>query len=293
MKAKKWINPNFFIVGTPKAGTTSLYHYLEEHPDIYMSPIKETNYFSYEEIKSQGLFYGEEYVKSLEDYKKQFTGVKDEKAIGEASVSYLYYPSIADKIQRFNPDAKIIMVLREPISRGYSHYLMDIKLGLVNLSYSDIVNRGSKHKSIGLYYQQYVELGLYYEQVKRYLDVFGRDKVKIFLFEDIISDLPAVMSEIYTFLDVDVSFKANTQVSHNTFVQPKNKLIERLYSNRGVRKFLKQLAGKNTEFIKGLVFKKGKKDELNVELREILKRIYKDDLIATSNIIDRNLDHWY
>src|SRR4051794_4060836 len=112
--------PNFFIVGTPKAGTTSLYHYLEEHHDIYMAPIKETNFFSYHEIKSQGLFYNEEHISSLNQYQEQFKSVKNEKAVGEASVSYLYYPSVPLKIKEFNPKAKIIIVLRNPIDRGFS-----------------------------------------------------------------------------------------------------------------------------------------------------------------------------
>ncbi|UZD23863.1 sulfotransferase family protein [Algoriphagus halophytocola] len=286
------IRPNFFIVGTPKAGTTSLYHYLEEHPDIYMSPIKETNFFSYKDIKSQGLFYGEEHVRCIEDYKNQFTGVRGEKAIGEASVSYLYYQGVAEKIKKFNPDAKIIIVLREPVSRGYSHYLMDKKLGLVNLSYSDIVNRSIVHNNMDLYYQQYVGLGFYYEQIKRYLNVFGEDKVKIFLFEDLTSDLPNVMKGIYKFLGVSQEFKAKTEVSHNSYVQPKNKFIGRLYGNRILRKFLKQIVGEKTEYIKSLILKKGKKPDLSEDLKLNLKLLYSENLTKTSKLINKDLSKW-
>ena len=88
------MKPNLFIVGAAKAGTTSLYHYLNEHPEIFMSVIKETNYFAYEEIKAQNLFYNEEHIITMEQYEHLFADAKDAKVAGEASVSYLFYPKL-------------------------------------------------------------------------------------------------------------------------------------------------------------------------------------------------------
>lgn len=193
--------PNFFIVGTPKAGTTSLYHYLDEHPEIYMSPIKETNYFSYAEIREQGLYYNEEHVLTADQYADQFAGVTNEKAVGEASVSYLFYPSVPLKIKEFNPEAKIIVVLRNPVDRGFSHYLMDKRLGFVNLSLQDVIS--GKEKDVELFYQQYITIGCYYEQLKRYFDVFDRSQVKVLFYEDVIRNIDGVVKDIYNFLGVD------------------------------------------------------------------------------------------
>lgn len=288
MKSK----PNFFIVGTPKAGTTSLYYYLESHPEVYMSPIKETNFFSYEEIKKQNLFYNEEHIKNLEQYSLQFEGVKDEKAIGEASVSYLFYPSVPAKIKEFNTDARIIIVLRNPIDRGYSHYLMDKRLGLVNLSYEDILNNNSNNPRLHLFYQQYICLGLYYEQVKRYLDTFGQDAVKIILYEDLISRIDETMADIYSFIGVDDSFKADTSKQHNAFSYPKNWLVAKLYTSKTIRKVVKNFAGNNLNNIKNIFFGKDKKPELSAAVNDKLKQLYGADLVKTQDLLQKDLSNW-
>lgn len=284
--------PNFFIVGTPKAGTTSLYHYLDEHPDVFVSPIKETNFFSYEEIKSQGLFYNEEHICTLSAYEDQFANAGKAKAIGEASVSYLFYPSVPAKIKYYNPDAKIIAILRNPIDRGYSHYLMDRRLGFVSMSYEDIIAKRGDHKKIDLFYQQYVGLGCYYEQLKRYIDCFGKGAVKIFLQEDLIADMDGVMVSIYEFLEVDAKFKLSDKENYNSFSAPKNKIVEKIYAARGIRKLAKRITGVHAEKVKGLFMTKDRKPKLPENIKHKLIAIYKEDILATQKLIGRSLEHW-
>src|SRR6185436_11499315 len=99
--------PNFFIVGAPKAGTTSLYYYLKRHPEVFMSHIKEPNYFAYDETVKQHLYHKEKGVGTFEEYKKLFATANGQyKAIGEASVSYLFYPSVAERIKKMVPQAR-------------------------------------------------------------------------------------------------------------------------------------------------------------------------------------------
>jgi len=286
--------PDFFIVGTPKAGTTSLYYYLEEHPDIYMSPIKETNYFSYSEIKEQGLYYNEEHIVSVEDYEAQFAGATHEKAKGEASVSYLFYPSVPSKIKAYNPQARIIMVLRNPVDRGFSHYLMDNRLGFVKASLEDIVNKKVKDRLTGdLFYQQYISLGCYYEQVKRYLDIFGADQVKVLFYEEITNDINAVIKEIYQFLGVDENYTAATDQKYNVFLAPQNTLIKRLYTLKFFRTMVKKIFGPNfQEKIKNTFFAKEKKPELDPLLKAKMQELFKEDILKTSRLINKNLSHW-
>lgn len=284
--------PNFFIVGTPKAGTTSLYYYLEQHPDIFMSPIKETNYFSYEEIKAQGLFYNEEHIDSISKYEEQFKDAQNKKAIGEASVSYLYYPDVPSKIKKFNPESRIIIVLRNPVDRGFSHYLMDRRLGFVSLSYEDIVWRKSKHPQAHLYYQQYVMLGQYYEQIKRYLDAFGEQQVKILFYDDIVKDMDKVIKELYEFLNVDSSFTPDTQQQYNVHSSPKNVFIQKIYAQKEFRKIAKKIFGENVQDkIKDYFFRKDK-PALNNELKADLIEIYKDNIYKTSDLLKRDLTGW-
>src|SRR5690348_277983 len=284
--------PNFFIVGTPKAGTTSLYHYLDEHPDIFMSPIKETNYFSYEEIKSQGLFYNEEHINTLAQYEQQFKDAKNESAIGEASVSYLYYASVPSKIKEFNPDARIIIVLRNPVDRGFSHYLMDKRLGFVNLSYEDIVWERNIHPKSQLYYQQYIGLGQYYEQVKRYLTIFGEKQVKILLYEDIIRDIEKVVKELFMFLNVNCDFSPDTNQQHNVYTSPKNFFIQKLYAQKKFRTVAKKIFGENIQQQLKNVFFKQDKPELDKKLKQDLIQIYKENIYKTSDLLKTDLTYW-
>lgn len=285
--------PNFFIVGTPKAGTTSLYEYLQEHPQIYMSPIKETNFFSYNEIKSQGLFYNEEHVASIEAYLQQFSGAVNEIAIGEASVSYLFYPSVPQKIKYFNSEAKIIVVLRNPIDRGFSHYLMDKRLGFVSESYQKIVDKQVVGKKGLLYYQQYVELGLYYKQLKRYYDVFDASNILVLYYEDIVNNINGVVNNLYQFLEVDVTFEPDTNKQHNTFLAPKGAFIRKLYAQKKVRSLLKNIFGEAMrEKVKSFFFSKERKPVLDPALKNQLIDLYKEDVHQLSVLLNKRFDHW-
>src|SRR6188508_1581564 len=145
--------PNFFIVGAPKAGTTSLYYYLKRHPEVFMSPIKEPNFFAYEETIKQNLYHKEKGVGTLEEYKDLFAEANGRhKAIGEASVSYLFYPPVPERIKQMVPDAKIIISLRNPVDRALSHYYMEYKLGYVNVPLEDILLKKTRHRNAHLWY---------------------------------------------------------------------------------------------------------------------------------------------
>ena len=115
--------PNFLIIGAMKSGTTALYYYLEQHPQVYMSPVKEPNFFCSEE-NSDG-----DFATRLGAYQDLFRDVSGEKAIGEASHCYLYEPEAAARIQEYITDAKLIAVLRDPVDRAYSHFLHMVRNG--------------------------------------------------------------------------------------------------------------------------------------------------------------------
>ncbi|MFM9056644.1 MAG: sulfotransferase domain-containing protein, partial [Bacteroidota bacterium] len=114
----------FFIVGAAKAGTSALHHVLSLHPGVSMSSVKEPNFFSWDLIEQQQLYYETPQIRTEDSYEALFQGHPG-RLRGEASVSYLYYPAVAKRLYDYNPSAKIIIVLREPISRAQSHYGMD------------------------------------------------------------------------------------------------------------------------------------------------------------------------
>lgn len=286
--------PNFIIIGAPKAGTTSLYHYLSEHPQVFMSEPKEVNYFSREEIIEQGLYYKDFKAKNLNEYKQLFETASNQKAIGEGSVSYLFYPKTAEKIKACISNVKIIMLLRNPMERGYSHYLMDYKLGLVDLTYEEIVYKKSNHKYINLYYQQYVELGLYYEQVKRYLELFDKEQIKIYFQEDLRENSEAIVDDLYDFLNIEKSSVPNTNKEHNAFSMPKNKLIHKLYGSHIVRTTLSKFFPESLkEWLLNNLFERTKKPVLDNKIKTYLLSIYKPDIQNLEKLLNKNLSYWY
>ncbi|WP_345969905.1 sulfotransferase domain-containing protein [Sulfurimonas sp. HSL1-6] len=286
--------PNFFIVGAPKAGTTSLYHYLSEHPEVFMSEPKEVNFFSKEEIEAQGLYYDDFKAGNLAKYEALFEDAGTAKAIGEGSVSYLFYPKTPQKLHDAIPDAKIIILLRDPVERGYSHYLMDYRLGLVSQPYEEVVHQTGNHKHKKLYYQQYVALGLYYEQVKRYLDLFGLNQVKIYFQEDLRKDTEGVIQDLYKFLKIETNTQLDLAREHNAFSMPKNALIHRLYSSRNIRKTLSALLPDAVkEIVMNRLFERKKKPQLDPELRNELVAIYRPDIEKLEALLNKDLSHWY
>jgi hypothetical protein len=172
--------PSFIIVGAAKAGTTAIYHYLRQHPQVYLTPLKETNYLALAGQKLEFCGPGDDdYVNRLsvtdEDaYRAQFADVRDEIAVGEASPLYLYAPHAAERIRNVVPDAKIIIILRNPIDRAYSAFLHLVRdnrechrdFALALSKERERIEAGWEH------IWHYIAMGRYLEQVQRYFDAF-------------------------------------------------------------------------------------------------------------------------
>jgi len=286
--------PTFFIVGTPKAGTTSLYYYLDEHPEIFMSPIKEPNFFSHIEIIGQNLYYKEKSIGDRERYENLFEAVTTEKVIGEASVSYLFYKKTPERIKEEVPEARIIVILRNPIDRGFSHFLMDQRLGLVNFSFEDIVFKRIHHPMIDLYYQQFIEIGFYHDQVKRYFDVFGKEQVRVFLTEDLKNNLERVVLDVYDFLNIEDKRLPNLDRKHNVYRTPRNKIVKNLYSSKKIRAIAKTVIPDCfASAVKDYALIQDKKPELSENIKIYLNDLFHKDILLTSELIKRDLTYWF
>tara|TARA_B100001540_G_scaffold179083_1_gene157925 strand:+ start:1735 stop:2604 length:870 start_codon:yes stop_codon:yes gene_type:complete len=284
---------NFFIVGAPKAGTTSLHYYLDEHPNINMSSIKETNYFSHQEIKEQNLYYKVSSINTLDEYYALFQKKSKDILFGETSPSYLFYRDVASKIKAYNSEAKIIIILRNPIDRAYSHYLMDYRLGLVKSSFSDIINQRSIHKDSKLYYQQYIELGNYSSQIDRYYNEFSADQILILDYDDFINDTHQAISRVFSFLSLDNFKISNINNKYNSSIRPKNNFIKKIYSFRYLRKVFNSILPNN---IKNLIhktfFNKGGKILLAEKTREELKNLFKLEINKLEVLLKNDYSKW-
>jgi len=280
------VKVNTFIVGAPKAGTTSLHYYLQQHPDVCMSEIKEPNYFTAQEVVK--LYYDVSSVNS-EDWYHSIFAEPTRKVIGEGSVSYLFYPEVAQKIYEYNPEARILIILRNPVQRAFSHYLMDCRLGLCNISLEEILDKPSKYPH---FYLQFVELGMYHQQINRYIDVFGHKQVKVMFYDDLKTEPDLFIDQVFSFLalrSIDVNM-----VVKNKFKQPSSKIIAKLYQFKWMRSYLNIFFPKGFLLkIKSVIFKDSKKPILDPSIKRKLSEIYKNDIVELSKLLSKDLSAWY
>jgi hypothetical protein len=297
--------PNFLVVGAAKSGTTSLYYYLKQHPEIYMPDnIKETFFFSSitaEQFSGPGNKYARTAITSLQDYEKLFELAGSRKAIGEACVAYLYYyqTSIEKILKLLGREIKIIIALRNPVDRAYSNYLHHLRENWEPLSFVEATTEKvqNQRKQDGWWWGfEYLPVSFYYEQVKAYIDIFGKERVLVILHDDLVSDAQVAIEKIFRFLAVDPSFIPDTTIRHNVSLVPRNKKIHSLLSkpnfyNTALRKvlpkkFYKELFEelKNRNLIKP--------PKLSMEDRIKLMPVFREDIFKLQDLIQRDLSSW-
>lgn len=228
--------PNFLIVGAAKCGTTALYHYLGQHPEVFLTPIKETNFFAQKGKKvdfngpKDNLGNHRRTITEIVDYNNQFINVTDEKAIGEICPSYLYFKDAPKNIKEHIPEVKIIAILREPVSRAFSAWVHLTRDGREHLSFSDaIVDEPRRIKDSWSGIWHYIEAGKYYGQLKRYYDSFPKENIKVIIYEDFKKNPLRVYKEICDFIGVKSSFEPNMNVKYNTGSLSKNSFLTHLF----------------------------------------------------------------
>jgi Sulfotransferase domain len=284
--------PDFFIVGAAKAGTSSLYNYLVQHPDIFMSDVKEPHYF-YGEVSPDTPMRRE---KTLGHYLKLFEGVPDDVRAGEASTSYLYAANAPREIKQLQEDAKIIMVLRNPVDRAYSQYWNQVRDGVEPLSFEDALKAEPERKRKNWWHGfLYVETGRYAEQVHRYLDVFGRDRLQIHLFEDLSQDAAEVCRKTFSFLEVDPAQLIDTERSYNRSGQVRSRLLAALLGAESIKEPVKQAlpaAWRRDlgDTLRELNLKPAPK--MNRNTRRQLQDTLREDILRLEDLIGRDLSGW-
>jgi len=295
--------PNFLIVGAAKAGTTSLYYYLKEHFEIFLPERKELRFFS--QMKGDFEGQGDEklnktIIKNIDEYIEFFKAVKIEKAIGDVSPDYLYYfeNSILN-IKKFLENPKVIIILRNPIDRAFSHYLHFVRDGRETLSFEEALKEEGRRRALNWEWAWYYkDVGFYYNQVKTYLENFL--EVKVYLYDDLKKDPLNLVQDIYRFLEVDDSFiPKSIGEKFNVSGIPKNKFLHAFLTKPNlvksaikplVKLFLPEKRRRN--FQNKLLQKNLKKPQIKPETREYLIELYKEDILKLQDLIKRDLSHW-
>jgi len=277
---ERW--PNFFIVGAPKAGTTSLYAYLKDIPGIYMSPVKEPKFFN-ESYINPGL--PEKKRLDKKKYLSLFNGVEDEKFLGDASPSYLVDPKTPERIHNVSPDAKILISLRDPVERLFSSYLMLIRNGKYKRPFREEIENSIKNRPT------WVDRGTYFERVKRFLDVFGSEQVKIFIFEEWIKNPKNTVREILQFLGINYEIDHIIEDVYNPFSVSRGSAATSILSSAKIKRFGEKFFSPSTRRIlrDKILTIKPEKPKMEKKDRDFLIDFYKDDVKKLENFLGRKL----
>ena len=309
--------PTFFVVGAAKAGSTALHMFLSEHPQIFMSPVKETNYFSQPDMDKA--HYARDYrhdvhvdlerylsgpmtrkihiadVERWEDYVRLFRDVEGQIAIGEASNSYLMCPSAAPGIADRFPDARILMMLRNPIERVWSHYLMDLRLGKTleeNLIAEVETDARQEHQGWGVT-KNYLELGHYSGQLERYRALFPEEHIKVLLYDDYRADPERTLRDIFAFLGVDPTVELQLERRFNAAAVPRFKKLNYLLFQSGLVNRVKRMVPEGWKgAAKQAMFTRADMPTFQQRDREYLCDYYREEVGRLGELLGRDLSHW-
>lgn len=293
--------PNLFIIGAPKCGTTGLYTYLRNHPEVFMSPMKEPDFFASDVCGHQRK------ITSVPEYLNCFSGANGEKTIGEASVAYLSSRTAPQEIKAFSPASRIIIMLRNPVDVMHAQHSQRIFDNMEHIrdfeaavdSEQDRKWRSGRFKGEKIIRPGYREVAQFSGPVRRYLDIFGRENVNVVIYDDVRSDTAAAYGEVLRFLQLgpipEVQcpvVNANRRVRNmaiQEFVRHPPKLVRRL-----ARTVMPQNLRSGTgEFLRRLNTVCEPAAPLSENLRRRLAGECKPDIEELSSLLGRDLSHWY
>jgi hypothetical protein len=280
------INVDFFLVGAPKAGTTSIYSYFKKNPGIFVPQVKEPHYFSCPEVKNT--YYKVNFIDSKNEYESLFEGAKNTQKTGDFSTSYLYEQQAPYRIKETCPNANIIVMLRDPVERAISHYLMDVRDGYQERPLIECI-RGQK-EGVKLYYKEYVEKGMYYKQIKRFKSIFEEEKIGVWLFRELKKDTREVVREMFKFVGLKANYNIENFTRKNQYKKINSETVKKVLNTR--------LAKNISSFIPSSIKKRAKRALISTdkpklyEARYKLSEIYRDEVNKVQKLIKKDISHW-
>lgn len=283
--------PNLFIIGAAKAGTTSLYEYLNAHSQVFMSPVKEPHYFSRVAQRAETASYGT-WIHSEEEYLALFKGAAGYPIVGEASTSYLWAAQTPENILAKSPRARIIVLLRDPVARAYSHYLMDVRANRQSLPFYEALREDFDRPRKGWHISNlYVELGLYHQQLMRYQESFEPDRLLILLFDALRDEPQATLKRAAQFLDIDGDeFETLAPVVHNPYLAPTGSL-QKFQASSSLTRMIRTLLPLNlrASLRNRFLMRPAEKPVMDERAVAFLKEIYEPEMAALEEMLGYEL----
>ncbi len=300
--------PNFIIIGAGKSGTTALYEHLSEHPEVYVSKIKETNFFALEGtemINSSNdpdqMYHFPDSITTWEKYKELFADVTDEKAIGEVSPMYLYSPLAAQKIKDRLPETKIIAILRDPVDRLYSRYMHLVREHREpTKNFADALDKST----IWWKRNDLVSEGFYHQNLSIYFELFDESQIRVYLYDDLRKNPIKVISDIYEFIGVDPYFTPDLDAEYNVSGKIQNNFYDKLIGQKSIiKEAIKVISPRITSkilenqdlrrWVNKMRKANLKKEPLQPELRKaIIEQVYQSEILKLQDLLKRDLSKW-
>lgn len=295
--------PTFLVLGVAKAGTTSLYHYLKQHPQIYMSPQKEPHFFAFGEaplppFTGPGAIGVQERVVATQPaYQALFADWRTELAGGEVSTTN-FMPRACMRIQQYVPNARLILVLRQPADRAYSQFLNGRRVGWEPCRdfAQALADEPARIQKGWLSSLCYTLPGFYATPLRQYLTTFPHEQLHIYLYEEWQAQPIRILQEIFQFIGVDDQFIPDVTVRYNTAAVPRSRhLTQFLRSPHYLKGLLKPfLAPKlRQQLIHSLsTYNNTKPPPLEPALRARLTERYREDILQVQELLQQDMSHW-
>jgi hypothetical protein len=313
--------PTFIGIGPMKSGSTSLYFYLRQHPEIYLSPLKAPKYFEADwdanprlrkrsytfEDHLAGRVPRDARVTSLEEYRRFYAGAGDARAAGEVCPSYLTHRGVAERIREFDPAMKLVAILRDPVARAYSHYNFLVMKGQESSrSFLEAVAREDVDEP--LFYDErffektrprsYLRQGFYAKSLAAYRKCFPEEQIKVLLFEDLKERPQEMLADVFAFLGVDPEFRPDDLEKHNPTRAVKSGLVQRFLGRvpggATARRILPRKATEWFQRTRNRVrnLNLGTPEPLSPEDRAALLPVFREDTLALAEMLGRDLSEW-
>lgn len=296
--------PNFLIIGAAKAGTTAVYAYLSQHPQVFMSEWKEPSFFALEGNPTP--FAGprdaigeRQRTRNLARYQELFRDARHQLAVGEASTLYLFTEQAAPRIRHYLPDVKLMAILRNPIERAFSayRYLRRDEREPLTTFEEALEAEESRLRANWEPIWAYRAGGRYYAQVKRYFDLFRQDQIAIYLYEDFERRPAEILREMFAFLGVDPTFEPDMSIRYNVSGDVRSRFVHSLFAAPSATKdVLRPLLPRTMrQRLRGLIMARNTRlnpSAMAPETRQALAAFYREDMARLSELLGRDLSVW-
>lgn len=295
--------PNFLIIGAARSGTTALFQYLEQHPQIFVPALKEPHFLAFAPHRPsfRGPFdehvINQRSVVDLEEYERLFAGAGEALAVGESSVSSLYYPEASiPNIRRYLPHARMLCILRNPVDRAYSAYMYMVATTRETVqdfrTAWDLEPERIRQNYHHIWH--YRQMGLYARQLQPFLESFGRQQLKVVLYDDFTADPFRVVRECYEFVGVNPGFVPTRAPRPLRSGQPRHAWLQRFVGRPSTWKqaLRRILPGRLTVRLRDALGGNLKQAPLRPELRSHLRDYYRSDILKLQELLQRDLSAW-